>query len=161
MKDKIEQIRAGELAIENDVSSDRMIEIIGFFWQEAPAIAACANFYFDKQGEWWDAEDVEMSTIKASELYDYLFGEKEWEPKFGEKVLAWCGKESDAIEVIYLGVDKTGVFPYLICIEQEYNSAGPECDWFENIKQIPEKTKVTLKEIAEWKGVSQDEIEIV
>ncbi len=168
----IEKIRAGEMAIESDLEHGDYTLISKTIWPYDQNCLGTYKYYFQDEcaPEEWDMADdrPEMEIIKASKLLEFIKKQdpekEEWKPKFGEKVLAWDHGESEPVEMIFLGkTDTKGHICdcFLMTTDEEFRKIDPKCEWFNSIKPLPTKTKVTLEEIAEWKGVDTDQIEIV
>ncbi len=165
LQEAIKRIKASELAIENDLEFLEAIKVLNhIFPQDDSPINSKLEDYtyysyttaFIEDSQYWSGIHTSpIPTIKASELLIMIEG---FNPKFGDKVLAWNEGESEPKEMIYLGNDDG----YLMCcLTKSFRDIKPVCKWFDNIKPIPRKTKVTLQQIADWKNVSPDDIEIV
>lgn len=171
----IKKIKNGEMSIENDLEFQEAIKALDYIFpnDDSPIASKKDNYQyykytllFDNNSDYWTGIlTSHIPTIKASELLR-MIEEPEFNPKFGDKVYAWDDYESDGGEFYFIGYIKSNNDDeYGYCCTQDFkefcNTCSPATEWFKNIKPIPQKTKVTLQEIADWKNVSPDDIEIV
>lgn len=95
----------------------------------------------------------------------YRVKPKEWKPKRGERVLVWDSGMDKKNERIFLTEIEGTSRPFYVvpeCEEKNFLEGKPFATLpYTQMSSIPKKIKVSIQEIANWKGVDVEQIEIV
>jgi hypothetical protein len=159
----IEEIRKGKYAILNDDNIEATRSVIKYVWPNdirSPSTLIKILYYYqdpDNKSMWCSRHETTLPVIPAN----YLIKKEasEWVPKSGDVVLA---TNYDIDYPLSMEWDKA---TFLLKHEDWFICQRPQLSFPMGFKHchpvpIPAKVKVTLAEIAEWKGCKVEDLEI-
>lgn len=148
MDNRIEQVKKGELVIENDNRFATVDCIRKLCCKECTGLS---DFYICKEGEWDYYDKTSKPTIKATELLK-LLNEPKFKPNFGDRVLAWDEPSVEKKQSYYISDFHYGYL--VVCgsdVFDKLTNGRPVVIYpYKNIAPLPEE--ITMAEVAKALG---------